>query len=699
MVSYSAPSITYIPVHALRLLSFATVLGVLLGTSVAGRAQIPSERLPDGLLSRPDLQHAVDLQVQRDGRALAALLSDSDPAVRARAAYALGSVQDPAAEAALLRLLRDESAQVRMDAAFALGQLPSLTSSDGLLDALASETDPAVRAELISALGKTGDERSLRRLIGMPLGYTDRAVAALAIGRYGIRDIHAPEAVAWLLSLLSAPDASVRLSAAYYFGRSRMTEPWDGQADSVRAALDRLQPDDPAAMHLISGLGRLGLPEDVHRLAHWLTQGRDWRTRVNAARALGNIAEDPQARSELLAALDDSVHHVVLVAAEALSNAPFWSPATSTRVRAWLQSHPETHPAATALLRGLARHTQDEAFALERIQRLQATSSTRYPDNLPALAELPGEASFTWLSEAVTGSNKRVAYAALDALGARWRRERGTTEMAAQYFPLFANALRTRDLALAYTAAPLLADSLFLPLGSIDVLAEVYSQLQTPEDIEPMTAILGALGATGNASARPILEEALQHPNPVVRRAAAQALGMEDSPDDQAVEPPQRTVDWAYLRSMGPHPSIVLNTEKGTVVMRLYTEQAPLTVQTLLQLTEQGRFDGVPFHRVVPNFVVQGGDVERQDGFGGPGFAIRSEFTRTPFVRGSVGMASAGKDTEGSQFFVAHSMQPHLDGRYTAFGDISEGMDVIDRLAKDDRILQARAIPSEGAGY
>ena len=96
---------------------------------------------------------------------------------------------------------------------------------------------------------------------------------------------------------------------------------------------------------------------------------------------------------------------------------------------------------------------------------------------------------------------------------------------------------------------------------------------------------------------------------------------------------------------------------------------------------------------MVPNFVAQGGDFTRKDGFGTPDFRIRSEFTQTPYRRGVLGMASSGKDTEGSQFFVTHSMQPHLEGSYTSFGWVQEGMDVVDLLYEEDRILSARVEP------
>jgi cyclophilin family peptidyl-prolyl cis-trans isomerase len=107
----------------------------------------------------------------------------------------------------------------------------------------------------------------------------------------------------------------------------------------------------------------------------------------------------------------------------------------------------------------------------------------------------------------------------------------------------------------------------------------------------------------------------------------------------------------------------------------------------ILKLASQrGFYSGLNFHRVVPNFVVQGGD-PRGDGWGGPGYAIRSEFSTLSYLTGSIGMASAGKDTEGSQFFITHSPQPHLDGRYTLFGRVVSGQDVVDRLLVDDRLF------------
>jgi peptidylprolyl isomerase len=196
-------------------------------------------------------------------------------------------------------------------------------------------------------------------------------------------------------------------------------------------------------------------------------------------------------------------------------------------------------------------------------------------------------------------------------------------------------------------------------LGSVALLEEVYADLEAPPDAEAMAAVRDALEKAG-APAPPA-----PAPSPV------------------------RPIDWEYLAGHGPRPKLRLDTTRGAIDLELDAESAPQTAETVLRLVEDGRYDGVEFHRVVPGFVIQGGDVGRGDGWGGPGFAIRSELTRLPYDRGVLGMASAGKDTEGSQYFVTHGMQPHLDGRYTAFGRVVSGMEVVDAILAGDRVRRA----------
>ena len=114
-----------------------------------------------------------------------------------------------------------------------------------------------------------------------------------------------------------------------------------------------------------------------------------------------------------------------------------------------------------------------------------------------------------------------------------------------------------------------------------------------------------------------------------------------------------------------------------------------MTVDSFVTLARKGFFDGTTIHRVVPDFVVQAGD-PRGDGTGGPGYALRDELNPLPYVRGRIGMALSGPDTGGSQWFVTLSRQPHLDGAYTVFGEVTAGMDVVDRIEQNDRLLSVR---------
>jgi cyclophilin family peptidyl-prolyl cis-trans isomerase len=149
-----------------------------------------------------------------------------------------------------------------------------------------------------------------------------------------------------------------------------------------------------------------------------------------------------------------------------------------------------------------------------------------------------------------------------------------------------------------------------------------------------------------------------------------------------------RTLVIPSLTGRAPRAAVV--TARGIIELELYGADAPLTVRNFLALARDRRFDATQFHRVVPNFVAQDGD-PRGDGTGGPGYAIRDELNRRPYDRATLGMALSGPDTGGSQWFLTHSPQPHLDGGYTVFGRVTSGFEVLDRVVQGDRILSVRA--------
>ncbi len=145
-------------------------------------------------------------------------------------------------------------------------------------------------------------------------------------------------------------------------------------------------------------------------------------------------------------------------------------------------------------------------------------------------------------------------------------------------------------------------------------------------------------------------------------------------------------IDWTPLQQLTKDTRVIVNTTKGSFEMQLYPVEAPSSVSNFLNLIREGFYNNKVFHRVVPNFVAQGG-CPRGDGWGSTDKLIRSEFSPLKYDDGGwVGMASAGKDTETCQFFVTHSPAPHLDGRYSIFAKVINGMDVVQKLVIGDKI-------------
>lgn len=126
-----------------------------------------------------------------------------------------------------------------------------------------------------------------------------------------------------------------------------------------------------------------------------------------------------------------------------------------------------------------------------------------------------------------------------------------------------------------------------------------------------------------------------------------------------------------------------IETEKGNIELTLFEEEAPNTVSNFEKLAKSGYYDGLTFHRVIPDFVIQGG-CPKGDGTGGPGYNIKCEINPHKHGTGALSMAHAGKDTGGSQFFITHSPQPHLDGVHTVFGKVVKGMDVVNAIKPGD---------------
>jgi cyclophilin family peptidyl-prolyl cis-trans isomerase len=223
----------------------------------------------------------------------------------------------------------------------------------------------------------------------------------------------------------------------------------------------------------------------------------------------------------------------------------------------------------------------------------------------------------------------------------------------------------------------------------IPQIRQLAQKALTMVDIAP--TISEALATLDAKDAIGDLEAWLKSPNATIRQSAAEALTkLKGTP--VTADRVEKQMDGSRVQLAPQNAKLTVTTEKGEFEISLYTDDAPLTSANLFALARKGFFRSLTFHRVVPDFVAQGGD-PRGDGNGGPGYTIRCEVNHKPYARGVVGMALSGKDTGGSQFFVTAAPQPHLDGRYTAFGEVTKGQEVVDALLEGDKIVEVRASP------
>jgi cyclophilin family peptidyl-prolyl cis-trans isomerase/HEAT repeat protein len=300
------------------------------------------------------------------------------------------------------------------------------------------------------------------------------------------------------------------------------------------------------------------------------------------------------------------------------------------------------------------------------------------------LGELGRERAQAPLTGMLRDADQRVLPAVLDALakvGAANAMNEMTSRLAAEDPVVRAAAARGLATLKAPKAAPLLLDAIKRAQGDGLYVAR--------------TAALDALVALDPETAKAALTAALNDRDWAVRVRAAEHLERLDPAADASPARPAPPHTVAELQAIDtlvnpPYsPQAYIDTAKGTIQLELAVLDAPRTVANFMSLVRRNFFRGVQLHRVVPDFVVQDGD-PRGDGEGGPGYTIRDEINMRPYLRGTVGMALDWADTGGSQFFITHSPQPHLDGRYTVFGQVVAGMDVVDRLQQWDTIDRIR---------
>ncbi|HVI02392.1 MAG TPA: peptidylprolyl isomerase [Enhygromyxa sp.] len=297
--------------------------------------------------------------------------------------------------------------------------------------------------------------------------------------------------------------------------------------------------------------------------------------------------------------------------------------------------------------------------------------------------------------------------------------------------PVLRAALLSDDAGILAAAATAIAvrsvDASKRDLEAVPLLEDLVRERSTAADLEARLSAIEALGAlarsavanidpTGSAPsgappASPWLARTVvplaRDPNVAVRTRAREALlghaelllafdraELESATSRPSPFPAELATHLDRFLREDPW-ALQVRTEAGTFTIAFEGAAAPINQANLMALAEAGFFDGLSFHRVVPGFVTQGGD-PRGDGYGGPGYVVPCEWSNLRYERGTVGIALAGKDTGGSQFFITHTPQPHLDARYTVVGHVVDGMDTVDQLLPGDRIESVRVLHDEG---
>ena len=584
--------------------------------------------------------------------ALCALPARAEPTLRG-----LARAQDYLSLPVLRDALQGDDAAARSEAAFALGQyglvdipegdtepvtaaLTRAAASEALYPAV-SDPDPGVRRAAVEALGKVGgaDAESFLLAAATDADPGVRGEAALALFRRRFLK-RVPEystaAVSRLTLLAGDPEAEVRWRAAYAF--SRWPEP--RAAKAVAAA--QSDPDERVRLFAVRASAKLATPPDAARLSD-----RDVYVRAEAVAAFSAAKAWNRLPDAVFA---DSSAHVRAAAADAAAesrDAARFAPLLLKMI-----AEPGTLAPGRALI-ALAR-LRGDAAALDIARARQDPRWWIRASAYQASAFLP-EADET-LRQGAGDADPRVASQALETL-------------AASTAPV----------------ADLVNRILFDPKAPLETLGTAVDAASGRASPEFIDGLLSALDRAKNSETAELRED--------IRKALRAVAAKNPDRAGEIAAALKRFPPFADkprgFRPLKAAPSVVFETERGNFTIALASaDDAGNHVAAFVDGVKHGRYDGLIWHRVVTAFVIQGGD-PRGSGWGDAGWRLADEINRLPFERGTVGMPKAGKDTGGCQLFVSLVPTPHLDGRYTAFGRVVSGRDVLDRIEPGDKIIRA----------
>jgi len=623
------------------------------------------------------------------------LLGDPEGRVRRRAALALGRVHLAEAVPALTdRLANDSEAEVRQMTAFALGLIGDAAARTPLLTAL-GDADATVQGRAAEALALIGDKNDAAAIGAMLQAQVKAgALTGLETDELSYPLTPAAEAARLALYALTRLGSYDQLAASILDASGQPVSRWWPVAYALQRVNDPRA--TPALLSLASTAGRYTAAFALKGLAaqkaagarpvfRQIVEQRNRPTAVIVQAVRGLAAVNETSVAEAMLAMHDDANADPELRQEALIAFTALVTTDSIDLLQDMLSDP-LPPVRAAALRALARVDTD-SFMLALSSTETDRDWTVRAALAAALGTVPAERARTRLTDMLSDQDQRVVPAVINAIVAAKLPDASR---------LLIQQLKADDFVVRATAAAALAE--LKSADAVPALIEAFKASLGDSTYVARAAILNALNQLNQTAAWPLLQDALGDRDWAVRvrafslmRAAGVAA---DALRPEAIRPASQppaaeSPEWSAIVNPGFSPHAFIETDKGTIEIELAIVDAPVTVNSFITLARKGFFDGTGIHRVVPDFVVQDGD-PRGDGEGGPGYSLRDEINQRPYLRGTVGMALDWEDTGGSQFFITHSPQPHLDARYTVFGHVVTGMDVVDRLVPWDVIRAVR---------
>lgn len=607
-----------------------------------------SQQKKPNIFADADLVKIADHQDKRATDSLLPYLTSKNALHRERAAFAFASVQDSAAVDALARCLEDPEPSVRRVAALALGQTFSSRAGKALASSFSAEKDSATLQVMLEGYGK---QKSAN--VAAATAFANQPGFAWMLYRMGLAGSTDSTLARWAVRCLQ-PDKpeAMRLGAAHYFARTRAT------IDTARNILLQASGADSSPevrMACILALRKIKGEQILATLKTLAVQEPDYRVRVSIVRALQSVPLD-QSLNILVPMLKDANVNVGIAVSELIKTAI----AASTADAVWEAAQQTDNVRIKADLYGAVLATRQDKKVAQEIQQAYEVADSDYDRAswISALSAFPP--AYEFVADIMLNADayvlKSTAAAALTSMNAH---ASFPADLQPAFADLYKRAVQGGDAAVIGTVCGALADP---ALGYRNIITDVgflkaqQKKLVLPRENETMQALESALAFLENREAAPIVN-AYNHP-----------------------------IDWNLVRAIPSELKAVIKTHKGNITIQLDVNAAPGTVANFVQQARAHYFDHKFFHRVVPNFVVQAG-CNRGDGWGSEDYSIRSEFSSLRYHTGAVGMASAGKDTEGLQWFITHSPTPHLDGRYSIFAYVIDGMDVVHQIEVGDEIV------------